>query len=153
MKVNKNAVQDPVQDVQDWLEQVRKLDELINAKLAERDQVMDLATGVSSEMDGMPHASGKSDKVGNAAVKLADLATEIDRLIDMYVDFKRDVVAALEKLPANEYGVLHRYYIRYMTWEEIAQDMGYCTVQVWRYKVKGLKRLADVIECYTIPVV
>ena len=150
MKINKIGVQDPVQD---WLEQVRKLDELITAKLAERDQVLNLATGVSADMDGMPHASGKSDKVGNAAVKLADMAIEIDKLVDKYVDFKRDVVAALEKLPANEYGVLHRYYIRYMTWEEIAQDMGYCNMQVWRYKVKGLRRLADVIECYTIPVV
>lgn len=128
--------------VEDWLESVGKLDELINAKLEERAQVLSLATRMGAEMDGMPHAKGSvSDPVGGGAVKLALLAEELDRLTDQYVDQKAEVVKALEQLPEREYGVLHRYYIRYMTLESIAEDMGKCYTQVWRIKKHGIALL------------
>lgn len=152
-KTNVQGVHDGVQDVLDWLKQVKMLDELIDAKVAERGQLLDLATKMTQNMDGMPHAPGVSDKVGNVAVKLADLADETNKLVDTYVDHKNSVVAALMHLPAMEFGVLHRYFIRYMTMADIALDMGYSVMQVWRYKQSGLKHLKDVIECYTIPVV
>ena len=149
-------VHDGVQGVQavcDWLDQVKKLDELIDAKLAERDQLWTLATKITPEMTGMPHGGGVSDKVGNIAAKLADLARETNEVVDHFVDYKASVVAALEKLPAKEYGALHRHYIQYMTWEEVAADMGKSYMQVWRYRKKGLEILAGEIECYTIPMV
>lgn len=142
-----------MQKVIDWLEKVRKLDELIDAKCAERDQLLDLATKITPVVSDMPHGSGVSDKVGNVAVKLADLARETDILVDQYADYKQMVIRELEKLPAKEYGVLHRYYVQYMTWEQVAEDMGVCSMTVWRWWQAGLKNLADVVECYTIPVV
>ena len=151
-----DTVHDGVQDVQaviDWLEQVKKLDELIDAKTAERDQLWALATKITPEMSDMPHSSGVSDKVGNMSAKLADLARETNEVMDQYINYKASVVAILEKLPANEYGVLHRYYIRYMTWEEVAADMNVCGMTVWRWWQKGLKNLQSVMECYTIPMV
>lgn len=138
------SVHDGVQDVQGvigWLEQVRKLDELITAKLSERDDLMDMATKITPELSDMPHGGGVTDKVGNAAIMLADLAKDIDCLVDEYVDRKMSVVAALEKLPPLQYGALHRHYIRYMTWEQVAEDMGKSYMQVWRYRKKGLRNL------------
>jgi len=150
------GVHDGVRDVQavcDWLDQVKKLDELINAKLAERQQLWDMATKITPELSGMPHGGGVSDRVGNTAVRLADLAKETDDLVDRYVDHRDLVIKTLEKLPPMEYGALHRHFIQYMTWEEVAADMGKSYMQVWRYKKKGLETLAGEIECYTIPVV
>lgn len=138
-------------DVQKWLEQVGMLDELINAKLAEREQLMSLAVRLNPEMDGMPHAKGNvSDPVGNGAVKLVELAHEIDRLIDQYIDHKKMVTKALQKLPARQYSALHKHYILYMTWEQVAEAMNKSTMQVYRYHKKGLENLENVIECYTI---
>jgi DNA-directed RNA polymerase specialized sigma24 family protein len=142
-----------MQKVIDWLEKVRKLDELIHAKCAERDQLMNLATKITPVVSDMPHGGGASDKVGNIAVKLADLARETDILVDRYADYRQMVIRELEKLPAKEYGVLHRYYVQYMTWEQVAEDMGVCSMTVWRWWQKGLESLTDVVECYTIPVV
>lgn len=132
-----------------WLENVKKLDELIEAKLAERAQAWAMATDITSkDSDGMPFAKGNiSDQVGNGAVKLRMLEQEIDALVDKYVDYKKEVISALEKLPATEYGVLHRHYVRYMTLEQIGSDMGYCRSQVWRIKKKALKKLEDAVEC------
>lgn len=138
-------------DVQVWLEQVAKLDQLINGKLAERDQAWSMATNMASKnTDGMPHAKGTiSDPVGNGAVRLQMLGNEIDRLIDTYIDHKQEVINTLEKLSDKEYGVLHRHYIKYMTMEDIAEDMGYCTRQILRIKKKALKNLENVIECHS----
>ncbi len=139
--------------VQEWLEQVKKLDQLITAKIAERDRLKDLATNISPKpMDGMPYSNTGivSQRVQNIVVKLVTLEGDLNKLIDEYIDHKKSVVAILETLPEKEYGVLHRQYIRYMTQEQIAEDMGYCTSQIWRIRKKALKNLEDAIECNTI---
>lgn len=146
-------VHDGVHDVQAWLLQVRKLDELINAAIVDRDRLLEMATKITPDMTGMPHACGVSDKVGNAAVRLAALAERINRLVDQYVDHKEAVEAVLKKLPAKEYAVLHRYYVQYMTYDEIAQDLGYSAVNVWRLKRHGMALLKDVVECNRVPVI
>ena len=126
-----------------WLERVQKLDELIKAKEAEYNQLMTMATNITPEMTGMPHAGGVTDKVGNYGVKLAMKAQEVNAACDRYIDERDAVIRVLEQLPAKEYGVLHREYIRYMTQEAIAEDMGYSTVQIWRIKQSGLRMLRE----------
>lgn len=138
-------------DVQEWLERVKKLDELINAKLAERQRLIEIATDISPKMpNGIPpsNTGTVSQKMQDAVVSLIDLEIEINDLIDQYVDYKNEVIRLLERLPHKEYGVLHRYYIRGMTWEQVAEDMNYSVMQVWRIKKKALKNLEVVIECY-----
>lgn len=138
-------------NAEQYLDQVKKLDQLIDAKLAERDRLNEIATNISPKMpDGMPHSNTGvvSKTMENAIISLVMLEDEINKLIDRYVDYKQQVVSALEKLSEKEYGVLHRYYIRYMSWEQVAEDMGYCRQQIWRIKKNALKNLEDVIECY-----
>lgn len=139
-----------------YLTQVRKLDQLIDAKIAEREQLYVLATSASAKpLDGMPFSNTGvvSRTVENVVVDLIALAEEINALIDRYVDIKDEIAKLLEKLPEKEYGVLHRYYIRYMTLEQIAEDMGYSVRQINRIKRNGLKTLQDVIECHHTNVV
>ena len=140
-------------NAEEWLEQIKWLDERINAKLAEREQLMALATKVTPSMDGMPHGGGVTDKVGNIAVKLTTLAEETNALVDQYVDQRREVIKALEQLPNNEYTVLHKHYVQFRTWESIADEMDISAMTVWRYKVSGLKNLSRVMECYIVPMV
>ena len=136
-------------NAKEWLLQVRKLDQLINAKLAEREQLQAIATDISPKMNGMPfdNTGVPSQRMENAVIKLIELAQEIDKLIDEYIDRKQQVVSVLEKLPEKEYGVLHRHYIRYMPWEKIAEDMGYSTVHIWRLKESGLEILEKILKC------
>lgn len=137
-------------NVYEWLGQIQKLDELINAKIAERDRYIAMAEDISAKpIDGMPfnNTGTVSQKMQNAVVNLVMVSHEIDRLVDQYVDLKREVVKVLEKLPAREYGVMHRQYIQGKTQEQIADEMGYCTTQIWRIKKNALKILEDAIEC------
>ena len=128
------------------LEKVKILDDKINAKIAERDRLYAIATNVSPKpFDDMPRGgSGMvNNKMESAVVNLIAIAEEINRVIDQYVDHKRKVVEVLEKLPEKEYGVLHRYYIRYMSWDDIAHDMKYSRQQVWRFWKSGLKKIKN----------
>lgn len=134
-------------NVREWLEKVKRLDELIDTKIAEREQLLSLATKVVSDMDGMPHAKGGvSDPVGSNVVKMVAIAEETNRLIDQYIDHRQKVIEALESLPEMEYIVLHKYYIQFKTWEQVAEETHYSSVQIWRIKTKALERLQDIIE-------
>ena len=142
-----------VRSVQEWLEQVRFLDELIKSKSAERDQLMQLATSITPQMTGMPHGGGVSDKGGNVAARLAELAKETDRLVDMYVDQRTAALGVIRRLPEKYYAVLHRYYIRHMSWEDVGCDLNIATMTVYRRRDKAFRLLEGVIECYAVPVV
>lgn len=149
-------------DVSEWLDNYKKADELIHGKKAEKNQLLnerqrliDIATDISPKMpDGMPHSNTGtvSQKMQNAVISKIIVDGEIenvDSAIITLLDYKKAIITAIEKLPTKQYGVLHRYYIRHMTYEEIAEDMGISTVQVWRIKKKAEKTLSDVIECNT----
>ena len=122
----------------EWLfNQIYKIDELIVAKKAEREMLMDAATKITAGMDGMPHGTDVADKVGNISAKIADLTGEIDRLHER----RDELMAVLESLPPDEYGALHRHYIRGMTWEQVAEDMNIGRTTVYRYRNSGLAML------------
>ena len=129
-------------DVIAWLERFAKLDELIEAKKAEMDRVQELACNTVGKSDGMPHAPGITDKVGTLVVKLVTLDEELKK----YSDQKDAMLDVLQMLPAAEYGILHREYVRYMTQEQIADDMNYSTVQVWRIKKNALNLLENILK-------
>ena len=135
-------------NAKEYLIQVRKFDYLIDAKIAERDQCISRATDISAKpIDGMPYTNTGtvSQKMQNAVLDLVVLADEINKLIDKYVDYKQTVVKTLEQLSPYEYAVLHKYYIEYMTWEQVAEDMGYSIRQIMRIKNKGLKNLEKLL--------
>jgi DNA-directed RNA polymerase specialized sigma subunit len=134
-----------VLEAQAWLEQIKRLDEQIDAKIAEKERIRELMVNTVGSLDGMPRATGISDKVGNLTVKLISIEEELNAMIDEYVDRKAEVLRVLEQLPEREYGVLHRYYIRRMTWEQVADDIGYCTTQIWRIKKEAFRLLEDML--------
>jgi len=129
-----------------YLERIQKLDELIDAKILEKEDLLERATSLAPNMDGMPHAPGVSDKVGNAATRLADKAAEINRLTDQLIDYRDEALALLEQLPPLEYRVLHRFYVKYWTMDTIAQDVGKSERQCHRIKGNGLRRLQAMLD-------
>ena len=142
----------------EWLDYYKKVEELITGKKAEKKQLLDRrqsfierATDISPRMpDGLPFSDTGtvSKKVENAVISMVLIDGElkdVDNAIGLYLEFKKDVINALEKLPAKYYAVLHRYYIRDMTLEAIAEDIGYSSKQVQRIKKKGLVLLEEFI--------
>ena len=133
--------------VYEYLEQVKNLDNAINEKLALKEHIWALATKVSSSLDGVSAGGGVSDKVGNGVVRLREWAAEVDALIDTYIDRKQEVIESLGKLSDDKQAsVLYRYYVVGETWEEIAANMGYTYVHVWRIKKAAIENMRNILE-------
>lgn len=113
-------------EAQTYLEQVEKLDARIRNKLIEQQQWRDIALGITANMEGeRVQSSGAKNKMADAIGRCVDMEAEIDSLIDILVDTKKEVIQTIERLDsAVEYDVLHRRYIQFQDLQEIADHYG-----------------------------
>ena len=107
---------------QSFLEQVEKLDAIIDNKLIEKQQWKDRALGITANMDGeRVQSSGAKDKMASAIERCVDTEQEIDMLIDKLVDTKKEVIRTIERLDNPMwYKLLHLRYIQYVPLIDIA---------------------------------
>lgn len=135
---------------QDYLRQLKKLDKLIENKLAERDQWFAITTAVTQRLsDDRVQTSGNPHKMEDAVLKLMDVEAELDAAIDAFVDAKREIIATVNKLSeSNEtyYDVLHKIYVQYCTLDEVA-DL-YKNSRSWADQTHGraLKMIQRIID-------
>lgn len=105
---------------QEYLEQVDKLNAMIENKMAEVKQWRDVALGITSNSEGeRVQSSGSKQKMADALDRVVDLQAEINALIDRLIDLKQEIIRTIEQLNATEYDVLHKRYIQGMTFDEI----------------------------------
>jgi hypothetical protein len=110
----------------DFLKQVEKIDSKIKNKLIEQQQWRYIASSITANVGGEKvQSSGSQQKMANAIEKCVDMEREITALIDELVDTKREVIAIIEQVDSPiEYDVLHKIYIQYMTFQEVADYYG-----------------------------
>lgn len=111
-----------------YLSEIRRLDAVIDAKLAERDALYEMLTHITPTLKQDVVSSGgfQQDKMGNAIAKVTDLGNELDSVIDSFVDKKREASALLEQLDNPlHYQVLHKRYVLFHSFEKIAGDLNY----------------------------
>ena len=109
---------------EEYLGMIEKLNLLINNKILEKEELFTIVTKTTQDNDGMPHASGTSDKVGNGTVKLLEKEAEIDRTIDLFYDLKEEIIGQMQKLPTDEYDVLHKSFVQGMSLTMISKAKG-----------------------------
>lgn len=135
-------------EAQTYLEQVEKLDARIRNKLIEQQQWRDIALGITANMEGeRVRSSGAKSKMADAVERCVDMEAEIDGLIDILVDTKKEVIQTIEQLDsAVEYDVLHRRYIQFQGFQEIAdhygKEYGWATTTHGR-ALKGVQEIMD----------
>ena len=130
----------------DYLNTIRILDSLIQSKLEEQQQLKDLATQITQAGDGLPHAIGVSDKVGNTVSKLVDLQNDTAVLVEEYRNKRQEVIKILELLPPNQYAVLHKRFVLFKKWEEIADEMMYSERQVHRIRKRAIRLVQYILD-------
>lgn len=131
----------------EYVEQIRKLDTLINNKLTESQQWFDLAMNITPKADGeRVQSSGNQQKMASAIEKCIDIERETNALIDTYISKKKEIIKTIEQLPEAEYDVLHKIYVQYKTLYEVAdeRDIAYS----WATSLHGraLKSLENILK-------
>ena len=131
-----------------YLKQAYRLNELINSDLEELSQLRAFSTSISS-----PNLSGEvvsgsrpqEAKFANAVLKIVDLENKINDEVDRYVDLKdeiREKVITIES--KDEKLILQKRYLCFLTWERIAEDLGFTTQWVHELHKRALTTFSKV---------
>ena len=140
-----------------FLNQLEKLDKLIENKLIEKEQWKSIALNVSSGGDsviinGVSHnvekvqSSGNPQKMADAIARYVDIEAEINQYIDRLIYTKNDVINVIEQLNPTEYDLLHKVYVQHITLYEVAVilDKSYSWVTtVHGRALKNVKKILD----------
>lgn len=115
-------------DAKEYLKSVKTADAIINEKLKECDQLRGMRYKITQTLKPvMVSGGGSHGGFTDASDRIIDLEREIDRDVDHFVDLKREAGALLAELKNEQhYKVLHRHYVQFESFEQIAVELG-CT--------------------------
>lgn len=127
----------------EYLQQAYRLDQRINSKIEQVASLNDLATKCTSSLTGMPRNPNRATStMADAVAKIIDLQAEINRDIDRLVDLKREIVTVIKAIENPEYQtLLEKRYLCFLTWEQIAVDMGYDLRWLYRIHKRALEQI------------
>ena len=128
-------------DTKQYLQQISRLDRMINNKLAEISQLRELAMSVSAvKNEERVQTTPNFDKIGTAYCKIEEMEEKLDKLIDEFVDKRNLIISQIDKIE-NEtyYEILFARYIEKKTFEKIADEMNYSWRQVIRLHGRALQ--------------
>lgn len=116
----------------DALASVRETTELII-------QLRTNATATTPNMDGLPHGSGVSDKVGTAAAIIADLEAQLlEEKAESLLQMAR-IERLLIGLGVRDRKLMHLRYIDGKSWQDVADEMH---IDIW-HAMKLRKRIIE----------
>jgi hypothetical protein len=112
----------------EYLQQVQKLDVMINQKIAEKSELgkFDGISGIDYSGDKVQSSSNGDAPFTKIVERIIDIEKEIDDMIDQYVNLKHQIINEIQSLPNVTYiDVLYKKYIEYKRLEVIAVEMNY----------------------------
>lgn len=131
----------------EYLKRLEKLDKLIENKLAEKEQWKAIATSTTQQMSAdRVQSSGNPQKMADAVCKIIEIEAEIDACIDRLVDTKKEVINTLEKLNPTEYDLLHKIYVQYLAFEDVADKKGKSYSWVTTVHGRALKNVQRMLD-------
>lgn len=123
-----------------YLNQIHRIDQVINNKLSEIYQLKNLACSVSASSDSdRVQTSSDQDPLGNAVAKIVDLENEVNDCIDQFSEKRRKIITQIDSIENQmQYQVLFSRYIERKTFDKIADDNGYSVRQILRIHGEAL---------------
>lgn len=124
-----------------YLNQIKRLDMMINNKLAEIYRLKNMASGIFISTDSeRVQASGNKDRLGNTVAKIIDLERETDKLIDILFDKRNNIIKQIDSLSNSDYyQILALRYVNYDTFNDISDKTGWSIRQVFRLHGEALQ--------------
>lgn len=129
----------------EYLNQISRLNRMINNKLVEIQQLRDLALGISSISTGeRVQSTPDFDKIGSKMAKIDEFEKNLDETIDKYVDLKNRIIGQIESMEDEiTYNILFSRYIEKKQFELIAIEMEYSWRQIIRLHGKALNQFEE----------
>ncbi len=133
----------------EYLERYRHLKADIDSKTEQLKELRTLAESVAHS-SGTGCSGETSDKVGKTVAKIVDMENDISCQIEKLFELKNKIEGTIAKVdnPVLRQLLTLRY-INGKNWEQISVDLTYSRMQIYRLHEKALKKVKDVIECYS----
>lgn len=132
-----------------YLGKIRQVDNAIDAMIEDAKSYMDLATKTTGSIDpnAAPSAKENNDKMAEIVGKIVDTKKAINYKIDWLIDYKKNVSNNLRRMKNKENEkILVLHYIRYMSMEDIAVEMGYSTRTILRKHKTAVQELDAILS-------
>ena len=128
----------------EYLRQLKTLDNVINAKLLEKERIRALATKVTSNLSERVQGSG-SGGIENTVIEITELEIQINADIDKLVDLKVEATQIIDSLENNKHkAVLSMYYVSNLTFEQVAENTDISSRWVRKIHEKALKKFEEI---------
>lgn len=110
----------------EYLEGIKKLDNIINSLIAEYESIKDMTTKITASTEGeRVLSSGSQQKMADMVAKMVDFQDNINSKVEQYINMRMNILEVLDLLENADYiAVLYKRYYEYKKWEQIACEMG-----------------------------
>ena len=133
----------------EYLCQISKLDNLINAKLQNLKYMKELVYSLSAAplQERVQSSSDGEASYTGALQKIMSMEEQINRDIDRLIDTKQEADDLISQLAdIDEQSVLRYRYISQMSWEDIASLMKVSLRTTYRLHSNALKNFSEIFE-------
>ena len=128
-------------DARSYLEQVQKIDKMIENKMIEKEQWETIATGTAGQAAGeRVQTSVNRSKMSDAVIKAIGIEKDIERLTKK----RRQIMDVIESLDMEEYDLIHKVYVQGLSLWEAAELYGKSyqrVTAIHRSSLKNVQRL------------
>ena len=127
-------------NAKEYLSQARYIDESINSKKEEIQNLYDLATRCTTTWSDMPRIqpNGRS-RMADCVMDMIEIENDIKKEMAELIRLKGEIRRTINLVGNIEYrSLLERRYLAYKTWEEIADELGYTVRHIHRLHGKAL---------------
>ena len=130
-----------------FLEQLDKLNKLIENKSIEKQQWQSIAMGTGQVADSeRVQSSGNPQKMASAIVRYVDIEKEINDAIDRFIETRNHIISVIEQLPVTEYDILHKIYVQNIPLDGVAVAFDKSKSWVRQKKVGALNAVQDILD-------
>lgn len=129
----------------DYLNQISRLNRMINNKLTEITQLRELSCSISAiGNEEKVISSSDPDKIGATYAKIDEMERNLDKMTDEYIEKKNLIIGQIDGIENEDcYNILFSRYIEKKTFEVIATEMKYSWRQIIRLHGKALKAFEE----------
>lgn len=109
----------------DYLNQISRLNRMINNKLTEILQLKELSCSISTvRNEEKVKSSSDLDRIGSSYAKIDEMERNLDKVIDEYADKKKLIIKQIMKLENKKHQrILYEKYIKFKSISEISKKL------------------------------
>ena len=110
----------------EYLNQISRMNRMINNKLTEISQLREMACSISAiKNEERVQSTPNFDKIGTVVSKIVDMEKEVDLLVDILFDIKEDIYFKINMLSNQKHKeILIKKYIEFKSIYTIAEELG-----------------------------